>query len=135
MEKQVLKYLSPLLAGIMLMVGAGVANARPMSYSMHHWYWHHHRYESRRENVILSRRYDYLLEVNAAFRHARMRIECGPIVDNPPLRRECLASFAQYEPARYGGYYGYRPYYHRWHHGYRWHPEHRWNREHHWRRY
>jgi hypothetical protein len=52
---------------------------------------------SARRNIIESRHYDQLLETNAAFRHARMRRECGPITD-PQLRADCLASFDQYEP-------------------------------------
>jgi hypothetical protein len=51
-----------------------------------------------RQNVIQSERYDRLLESNRSFRQARMRRECGPITD-PQLRRSCLGSFAQYEPA------------------------------------
>src|SRR5262245_22335633 len=51
-----------------------------------------------RQNVVQSERYDRLLETNRSFRQARMRRECGPITD-PQLRQNCLASFAQYEPA------------------------------------
>jgi hypothetical protein len=51
-----------------------------------------------RQNVIQSERYDRLLETNRSFRQARVRRECGPITD-PQLRRSCLDSFAQYEPA------------------------------------
>src|ERR1051326_1251647 len=50
-----------------------------------------------RRNVIESRHYDRLLEISPAFRHARMRRECGPISDRQ-LRADCLASFNQYEP-------------------------------------
>lgn len=56
---------------------------------------------SARQDVINSRRYDRLLETNMAFRRFRERKECGPIGD-PQLRQQCLASFAQYEPLRYG---------------------------------
>ena len=42
-----------------------------------------------------------LLKTSAAFRHTRMRKECGPIGD-PQMRQQCLASFEQYEPAMYG---------------------------------
>jgi hypothetical protein len=52
---------------------------------------------SERANVIQSQRYDRLLETNRAFRHARMRKECGPIGD-PQLQESCLASFIQDEP-------------------------------------
>ena len=50
-----------------------------------------------RRNVIESRHYDRLLQINPGFRQARMRRECGPISD-PRLRSDCLASFNQYEP-------------------------------------
>ena len=50
-----------------------------------------------RRNVIESRHYDRLLQINPGFRQARMRRECGPIGD-PQLRADCLASFNQYEP-------------------------------------
>jgi hypothetical protein len=53
---------------------------------------------SARRNVIQSEHYDRLLESNRGFRQARMRKECGPITD-PELRQQCLASFAEYEPA------------------------------------
>ena len=53
---------------------------------------------SARRNVIQSEHYDRLLENNRGFRQARMRKECGPITD-PQLRQQCLASFAEYEPA------------------------------------
>ena len=56
---------------------------------------------SARRNNIESARYDRLLETNIAFRHARMRKECGPIGD-PQLRQQCFASFQQYEPTMYG---------------------------------
>src|SRR5579884_1139734 len=56
---------------------------------------------SARRNVIESAHYDRLLETNMAFRHARMRKECGPISD-PQLREQCLASFQQYEPTMVG---------------------------------
>jgi len=52
---------------------------------------------SARRNVIQSQHYDRSLETNRAFRHARMRKECGPISD-PELRQSCLASFSQDEP-------------------------------------
>jgi hypothetical protein len=52
---------------------------------------------SARTNMIQSQRYDRMLETNRAFRHARMRKECGPISD-PQLRQSCLASFGQDEP-------------------------------------
>jgi hypothetical protein len=52
---------------------------------------------SARQNVIVSQRYDRLLETNRGFREARMRKECGPITD-PQLHADCLASFRQDEP-------------------------------------
>ena len=56
---------------------------------------------SARRNVAESMHYDRLLETNLAFRHSRMRKECGPIGD-PQLRGQCFASFQQYEPTMVG---------------------------------
>jgi hypothetical protein len=56
---------------------------------------------SAREDVVLSRRYDRLLETSLAFRRVRERRECGPIT-LPDLRAQCLASFRQYEPVMVG---------------------------------
>src|SRR5579863_9164383 len=56
---------------------------------------------SARRNVVESAQYDRLLQTSAAFRHARMRKECGPIGD-PQMRQQCMASFRQYEPVMYG---------------------------------
>jgi hypothetical protein len=53
---------------------------------------------SARRNVVESEHYDRMLETSRGFREARMRRECGPITD-PQLHQQCLASFAQYEPA------------------------------------
>jgi hypothetical protein len=53
---------------------------------------------SAHRNVAESAQYDRLLERSSAFRHTRMRKECGPIAD-PQLRQNCFASFAQYEPS------------------------------------
>jgi hypothetical protein len=52
---------------------------------------------SARRDVIQSRRYDRLLETNLAFRRFRERKECAPLT-LPTLRRQCFASFQQYEP-------------------------------------
>src|SRR3954464_6942000 len=49
-------------------------------------------------NNAESAQYDRLLETSPGFRQSRMGRECGPIAD-PQLRQNCLASFAQYEPA------------------------------------
>lgn len=48
-------------------------------------------------NNMESAQYDRLVEISPAFRHARVRRECGPIRD-AQLRQNCFASFAQYEP-------------------------------------
>jgi hypothetical protein len=53
---------------------------------------------SARRNVIQSEHYDRILETSRGFREARMRRECGPIADSQ-LHQQCLASFAEYEPA------------------------------------
>jgi hypothetical protein len=39
-----------------------------------------------------------MVETNHAFRQARMRKECGPIIDSQ-LHAQCIASFSQDEPA------------------------------------
>jgi hypothetical protein len=48
-------------------------------------------------NLAEAQRYDRLLETNPSFRMARIRKECGPIID-PQLRADCIASFDQFEP-------------------------------------
>src|ERR1700730_11507635 len=48
-------------------------------------------------NLMEAQRYDRLVETNPAFRQARIRKECGPIID-PHLRADCIASLDQYEP-------------------------------------
>lgn len=48
-------------------------------------------------NNAESAQYDRLLAISPAFRHARVRRECGPITD-PQLRENCLATFSEYEP-------------------------------------
>jgi hypothetical protein len=58
-------------------------------------YW-----ETPEENVILSARYDWLLETHPGFRHYRMAKECGPIDFSAALKDDCLGTFDQYEPAR-----------------------------------
>lgn len=60
---------------------------------------------SARQNVIQSKHYDQLVESNAAFRHARMRKECGPITD-AQLHANCIASFGQDEPMMSGSSMG-----------------------------
>jgi hypothetical protein len=52
---------------------------------------------SARRDVMRSAEYDRLLETNLAFRRRRERSECGP-VGYPLLHRQCIASFARYEP-------------------------------------
>jgi hypothetical protein len=54
------------------------------------------------ENVRKSQWYDHLLSTNASFWTHRMRKECGPIVNDPELRSECVGSFDVYEPVRPG---------------------------------
>lgn len=56
---------------------------------------------SARQNVIQSHHYTRMLETSAAFRHARMRKECGPITD-PQLHENCIASFNRSAPEMYG---------------------------------
>ncbi len=64
---------------------------------------------SARQNVIQSHHYTRMLESSAAFRHARMRKECGPITD-PQLHQNCMASFNRYAPAMYGSSTAPHPY-------------------------
>ncbi len=59
------------------------------------------------ENVQKSQLNDYLLSTNASFRTYRMAKECRPIVNDPPLRGDCLSSLDTYEPIR-SGYGGHR---------------------------
>ena len=61
-------------------------------------------YESPQQNMAWSARYDNLLETSPSFRAYRMRKECNPIDFVPSLRRDCFASFDQYEPVIAGGY-------------------------------
>lgn len=49
---------------------------------------------SARQNVKESEHYSRLVATNPAFRGARMRIECGPIID-PQLHQQCVQSFYQ----------------------------------------
>jgi hypothetical protein len=65
---------------------------------------------SAQQNVKESQQYHHLLQTNRRFREARMRKECGPIVD-PVLHQQCLQSFAEYSPygvttPAYAGYTG-----------------------------
>ena len=64
-------------------------------------------HETPAENVQKSQLYDYLLSTNAGFRTYRIAKECRPIVNDPPLRGDCLSSFDTYEPIR-SGYGGHR---------------------------
>jgi hypothetical protein len=59
-------------------------------------------YETPAENVRKSQRYDYLLITDASFRRSRIAKECRPIVNDPQLRADCIASFETYEPVRPG---------------------------------
>jgi hypothetical protein len=59
-------------------------------------------HETSAENVRKSQWYDHLLSTNPRFRAYRIRKECGPIINDPQLRRDCVASFDRYEPVRRG---------------------------------
>ena len=52
------------------------------------WVW------SPRLNIVHSEHYDRLVADGPGFRRARMRVECGPIMD-PVLRQQCIESFSQ----------------------------------------
>jgi hypothetical protein len=108
-----LKYVSPIFAGILFVLFASQASAQGVEYRYHHWYhpWGHGWYwgngpwwESPAENVRRSQRYDHLLQVNLRFRAYRIVKECGPIKD-PALHEDCVRSFDVFEPiAPYAGY-------------------------------
>ena len=52
-------------------------------------------YESPAANIRHSMHYEWLVHHNAAFRHARMRKECGPLRNDPGLFHDCIDSFYQ----------------------------------------
>lgn len=64
---------------------------------------------SARQNVIQSHHYTRMLESSAAFRHARMHKECGPVTD-PQLHENCIASFSRYAPQMSGSSTAPHPY-------------------------
>ena len=84
------------LAVVVGMLFAGSAGAQSMGYS----FGGAPSRADPRVNVLLSARYDHLLQVSPGFRAYRMRKECRPI-NWPGLREGCLASFDQYEPILY----------------------------------
>jgi hypothetical protein len=72
-----------------------MAQARPMRDNGNAWvYQHGHSVWSPRLNIIHSERYSRRVATNPAYRHSRMRVECGPISD-PVLHQNCLDSFAE----------------------------------------
>lgn len=66
----------------------GPNNGNAWVYRNGEWVW------SARRNIINSERYSRLVATDPAFRHARERIECGPITD-PMLHQRCVQSFEQ----------------------------------------
>ncbi len=82
------RYLSIILTGILVIYVQRDALARERSH------------ETPAENVRKSELYDSLLRTNASFRAYRAKKECRPIVNDPALRGDCLASFDTYEPVR-----------------------------------
>jgi hypothetical protein len=84
------------VAGLMAMTAVvpaaqaqpGPDNGRAWVYQNGEWVW------SPRLNIIHSEHYSRLVATNPAFRHARERIECGPITD-PGLNQQCIQSFEQ----------------------------------------
>ena len=95
-----LRFLWVVLIGILVICGERDALARASSLG------YARPYETPAENVRKSQWYDYLLSTNAGFRTHRMAKECRPIVNDPPLRGDCVSSFDTYEPVRpeYGGH-------------------------------
>jgi hypothetical protein len=86
-----------LIASLLLICSAQLANAQYMSYSYGPGGGYRAWRLSPEGNIYLSRVYDHLLQTHWGFRVYRMRKECRPI-NNPQLRASCLASFDQYEP-------------------------------------
>ena len=66
----------------------GPGNGYAWVYQNGHWVW------SPRLNIIHSENYDRLVATDPAFRHSRMRVECGPVTD-PVLHQQCIQSFSQ----------------------------------------
>ncbi|HZT90195.1 MAG TPA: hypothetical protein VFA12_19670 [Stellaceae bacterium] len=121
-----LKYVSPVIAGILAVLFVSQASAQGMEYRYHHWWGPHHHgwywgngpwWETPAQNVIRSQRYDHLLQVSLRFRAYRIRKECGPVTD-PQLHADCVQSFDVYEPVAAGASWGWWGYgwHHRWHH-------------------
>jgi hypothetical protein len=54
------------------------------------------------QNIKESERYHRLVATDPAFRHTRMRIECGPITD-PVLHQQCIESFQREVQAWHDG--------------------------------
>jgi hypothetical protein len=93
-----LKFLTPILAGIVVVLLASQASAGGVEYRYHEWYWGNGPWwETPEENNAWSQFYDHLLQVNLRFRAYHIVKECGPI-DDPPLHADCVASFNIYEP-------------------------------------
>jgi hypothetical protein len=63
-------------------------NGNSWVYQNGQWVW------SPRLNIIHSEHYSRLVATNPAFRHSRMRVECGPVTD-PALHQQCIQSFYQ----------------------------------------
>lgn len=51
--------------------------------------------ETPRQNIIHSQQYEHLLHTNNAFRHARIRKECGPLLrmGEHEMFHDCVDSF------------------------------------------
>lgn len=64
---------------------------------------------SARQNVNQSHHYTRMLESSAAFRHARMQKECGPVTDSQ-LHENCVASFSRYSSQMSGSSTAPHPY-------------------------
>jgi hypothetical protein len=84
-----------LFVAMLFVASAGAAHAAAMGYSMGEYprSWR----ESPEVNIMLSARYDYLVQTNARFRHYRMWKECHPITW-PGLREHCLSTFDEMQP-------------------------------------
>ena len=75
--------------------GAPAVQAHPYRGNSNAWvYENGHRVWSPRLNIIHSENYSRRVATSPTFRHSRMRVECGPVMD-PLLHQQCIQSFSQ----------------------------------------
>ena len=83
-------------AGLLAMAaGTPAAQAQPYPGNGNSWVYQNGQWVwSPQLNIIHSENYDRLVAIDPAFRHSRMRVECGPVTD-PVLHQQCIQSFYQ----------------------------------------